>query len=226
MSIDQSKTDHDELHFIDGTYSQSSYAVIARRGSIFLGIRFTGVLDGNLLGIPDTVYVHARLRSARSLSLAEQLDQEAETPSVVDMFEQDVTPDGAWPNIPFEKVDPERASLVIGLFIGSLAADDPSEVITHIQQGEPFRKLLAYAFRYAGQEYRIVRVVPVVNWLINQAKPALVELTSTLEEKRLREKPQKEFKGLLDDHLETVAPHLQHFTTIYQKHKHVGPPAT
>jgi hypothetical protein len=38
------------LHFIDGTSSQLSYAVEARRGHIFLGVRFLGLADGDQFG--------------------------------------------------------------------------------------------------------------------------------------------------------------------------------
>ena len=39
------------LHFIDGTSSQSSYVAVARRGNLFLGVKFTGLTDGKQMGV-------------------------------------------------------------------------------------------------------------------------------------------------------------------------------
>ena len=47
------------LYFMDGTNSQSSYVAVARRGNIFLGVRFTGLTDGKQLGVDGTTYLHA-----------------------------------------------------------------------------------------------------------------------------------------------------------------------
>lgn len=35
------------VHLIDGTGTHQSYAVVARRGNIFLGIKFSGLVDGD-----------------------------------------------------------------------------------------------------------------------------------------------------------------------------------
>ena len=53
------------LYFMDGTNSQSSYVAVARRGNIFLGVRFTGLSDGKQMGVDGTTYLHVRVRSAR-----------------------------------------------------------------------------------------------------------------------------------------------------------------
>lgn len=210
------------LHFIDGTYSHNSYAVLARREDILLGIRFTGMLDGALFGISDAIYLHARVRSARSPALVKQLEQEPSANNVVEIFKQNLTPAGAWPKISFDKVDNKRASLMIGLFVGGPPIDDPFAMLAHIKEGEPFRKLFAYVIRRAGQEHRIARAKVVVDWLVEQAKPALDGLKSSQHENKVTQKAQSEFKSTFGDQPEAVAPHLQHFNQIYQKHKQAG----
>ena len=59
---------------IDGTGSQQSYGVVARRGNIFVGIKFFGLVDRAGFGLPGTTYLHARLRSARVVKLTALLD--------------------------------------------------------------------------------------------------------------------------------------------------------
>jgi hypothetical protein len=81
------------LHFIDGSGSHSSYAAVARRGSIFLGIRFSGLTDGQQLGVPGKTYLHARMRSARDQALAEKLDLESGADNVMGLFAPQTTTD-------------------------------------------------------------------------------------------------------------------------------------
>ena len=99
------------LHFIDGTSSQRSYAVVARRGHVFLGVRFLGLVDGDQLGVPGKTYLHARVRSARDQALADKLDLEGGPDNVINLFPPQLALDEAWPGFTFEKIDGERASL-------------------------------------------------------------------------------------------------------------------
>ena len=92
------------LHFIDGSGSQSSYAAVARRGNIFLGIRFSGLTDGHQLGVPGKTYLHARMRSARDQALAEKLDLESGADNVIGLFAHQLALDEAWPGLTFEKI--------------------------------------------------------------------------------------------------------------------------
>src|SRR3984957_6023196 len=94
-----------DLHFIDGSSSHSSYAVVARRGSIFLGVRFSGLTDGQQLGVPGKTYLHARMRSARDQALAEKLDLESGADKIINLFAQQLALDEAWPGFTFEKVN-------------------------------------------------------------------------------------------------------------------------
>ena len=91
------------LHFIDGTSSQRSYAVVARRGHVFLGVRFLGLADGDQLGVPGKTYLHARVRSARDQALADKLDLEGGPDNVINLFPPQLALDEAWPGFTFER---------------------------------------------------------------------------------------------------------------------------
>ena len=207
-----------KVHLIDGTGSHQSYGVVARRGSIFLGIKFTGLADGARFDLAGTTYLHARLRSARVVKLAALLDSTKGQAKVFDICLHQLSLDGAWPNLSFDKVDAERASLEIGLFIkGSLTADT-SAVITRIQQGDLFRKLGAYMIASAGPENCILDVGTLSQWLTEQAKPALNALTKKVATEQMTEAAHQEFGGMVEQEMETVGPHMQQLNALYQKH--------
>jgi hypothetical protein len=124
------------LHFIDGTSSQHSYAVVARRGHVFLGIKFLGLADGDQMGVPGKTYLHARVRSARDQGLAEKLDLESSADNVINLFQPQLALDEAWPGFTFGKIDTERASLILGMFINGSLIDDTDVVIAH-RGGQP-----------------------------------------------------------------------------------------
>ena len=143
------------LHFIDGTSSQLSYAVVARRGHIFLGVRFLGLADGDQLGVPGKTYLHARVRSARDQALADKLDLEGGPDNVINLFPPQLALDEAWPGFTFEKIDAERASLILGMFINGSLIDDTDAVIARIEEANLFRKLVDCVIDRAGPEHSI-----------------------------------------------------------------------
>ena len=130
------------LHFIDGTNSQLSYGVVARRGHNFLGVRFSGLVDGDQFGMPGKTYLHARVRSARDQALAGKLDLESSADNVINLFPPQLPLDEAWPGFTFEKIDAERASLILGMFINGSLLDDTDAVIKRIEEASLFRKLV------------------------------------------------------------------------------------
>ena len=150
------------LHFMDGTGSQGSYAAIARRGSVFLGIRLLGLMDSIKLGVPGKTYLHARVRSARSHVLAQQLDLEAGAENVVNLSQHQLALDAAWPNLTFEKVDEERASLLLGVFIDGSFPEETDLVVDRLEKADLFRKFVDYLINRAGPEYRESRGCMVV----------------------------------------------------------------
>jgi hypothetical protein len=138
-----------DLHFIDGTESHASYAVVARRGSVFLGIRFSGITRGEQLGAPGRVYLQIRVRSARDQALADKLDAEAGDNNVVNLLDKQLPLDAAWPGLTFEKVDSERASVVVGMFIAGSVPAEGDKVVARIKEADLFRKLVDYVVEAA-----------------------------------------------------------------------------
>ena len=211
------------LHFIDGSGSHSSYAAVARRGNIFLGIRFSGLADGHQLGVPGKTYLHARMRSARDQALAEKLDLESGADNVIGLFPQQLALDEAWPGVTFEKVDAERASLQIGMFIDGSLTDDTDAVIARIEEAGLFRKLVDYVVERAGLEYRIVRAKVVAAWMSDHSKPMLDVLQKAAVRHKIAVAAQKEFAGTVEDQIEIVGSHVQQLNAIYQKLKQATP---
>jgi hypothetical protein len=207
------------LHFIDGSGSHSSYAAVARRGSIFLGIRFSGLTDGQQLGVPGKTYLHARMRSARDQALAEKLDIESGADNVLHLHGAQFSLDEVWPSFTFEKANAERASQQIGMFINGSLTDDTDAVITRIEEAGLFRKLVDYAIHGAGLEYQIARAKAVATSLSNQAKPTLDDLKKAAAHHKIAVAAQKEFAEIVEGKLEVVAPYAQQLNAIYQKHK-------
>ena len=206
------------LHFIDGTSSQRSYAAVARRGHVFLGVRFLGLVDGDQLGVPGKTYLHARVRSARDQALADKLDLEVGPDNVVNLFQPQLALDGAWPGFTFEKVDAERASLILGMFINGSLINDADAVIARIEEASLCRKLVDCVIDQAGPEHSIARAKLVAAWMADQARPVLAGLTKAAEHQKIVLAAQKEFAGLVEGQVEVVGPHLQQLNTIYHKH--------
>jgi len=206
------------LHFIDGTSSQLSYAVVARRGHIFLGVRFLGLVDGDQLGVPGKTYLHARVRSARDQALADKLDLESSAENVINLFQPQLALDEAWPGFTFEKIDDKRASLILGMFINGSLTDDTDAVIARIADADLFRKLVDYVVGRACLEYSIARAKLVAMWMADQAKPSLAELTKAAAQQEIVLAAQKEFAELVEGEVEVVGPHLQQLNNIYHKH--------
>jgi hypothetical protein len=212
------KADRSTLHFLDGSTSLSSYAAIARRGNVFLGIKFSGLVDGSPVGAAGKSYLHVRLRSARNPDLANKLDQKPGVKNVITLAEHQLTLDKAWPKFAFENVSADRASLTVGMFIDGSLDSDTHAVVARIKAGNLFLKLVNYAIDNAGAEYRIAPTKVVAAWLVDQAKPALEGLLQVKEVMTIAPEVKKEFKKLIDEQVEAVGPHLQQLKAIYQKH--------
>jgi hypothetical protein len=164
------------LRLMDGTSSQQSYAIVARRGDVFLGIKFSGLADGAQFGLPDKTYLNVLLRSARNQGLAAELDLEKPADNIVQLAQPQFALDAAWPSFTFERVNAERASLVIGLFIQGAVDTAIPDVLARIRNGDLFRKLVAHVITAAGPDNCIVDQGRAACWLSDQAKPTLREL--------------------------------------------------
>jgi len=206
------------LHFIDGTSSQLSYAVVARRGHIFLGVRFLGLVDGDQLGVPGKTYLHARVRSARDQALADKLDPEVGPDNVINLFPPQLALDEAWPGFTFEKIDADRASLILGMFINGSLIHDADAVIARIEEASLFRKLVDCVIDQAGPEHSIARAKLIAMWMFDQLKPSLAGLKKAAEHQKIVLEAQKEFAELVEGQIEVVGPHLQQLDAIYHNH--------
>jgi hypothetical protein len=185
---------------------------------IFLGVRFLGLADGNQLGVPGKTYLHARVRSARNQVLADKLDLEGGPDNVINLFPPQLALDEAWPGFTFEKIDAERASLILGMFINGSLIDNPDAVIARIVDASLFRKLVDYVIDRADSQYGIVRAKLIAMWMADQAKPILAGLKKAAEHQKIVLEAQKEFAGLVEGQVEVVGPHLQQLNAIYHNH--------
>jgi hypothetical protein len=83
IKIPRKADNFSDLHLMDGTSSPQGYAIMARRGDVFLGIKFSGLAEGAQFGMPDKAYLNVLLRSARDEALAAELDLEKPADNVV-----------------------------------------------------------------------------------------------------------------------------------------------
>jgi hypothetical protein len=203
------------LYFLSG--STSSYAVIARRRNVFLGVRFAGLMDGSQLGVPGKSYLYVRLRSARDEMLATELDQKAGTNNIVHLSDQHLPLADAWPAITFEKIDATRASMVLGMIIAGSLPDKTHEVIGRIKENDLLHKLVDHAMALAGAVNCIAKPDIVAGWLASQANPELEDFLKKKHQLVLLAMAQKAFKQATADQLEAPGPHLQQLQLIYSK---------
>lgn len=203
------------LRYLDGTESAKSYAAVARRGTIVLGLKFVGVVDGARFGIADKTYVQARVRSARALDLTTEL---GENGNVVSLSEQQLTLTTAWPAFAFEKADEKRASCLVGAFVAGSLIEDAAGVIAQLEKGDVFRDIAAFTITRAGKEFAILQVDHLTAWLRSQAGPSLAGLKQAIHLQVARRQAQTEFSSLIGAKLDGVAQHGQILQTLFMKH--------
>ncbi|MEA2730504.1 MAG: hypothetical protein QOD93_4893 [Acetobacteraceae bacterium] len=216
-SISRRKKQFPGLRLMDGTSTRQSYAIVARRGDVFLGIKFSGLAEGAQFGLPDRTYLNVLLRSARNQDLAAELDLE-KPDNVVHLTLPQFALDAAWPGLTFERVNAERASLVIGLFIQGTRDTEIPDVLARIRNGNLFRKLVAYAAAAAGPDNCIVDQERAACWLSNQSKPTLRELRKKFVVEQAAVLAQAEFGEAIKGQGELIAPHNQNLKAIFQRH--------
>jgi hypothetical protein len=213
-----SKDKFSDLRLMDGTSSQQSYAILARRGDVFLGIKFSGLAEGKQFGLPDKAYLNVFMRSARNESLAAELDLKKSADNVVHLAQPQFALDAAWPSFTFERVNAERASLVIGLFIQGAVDTAIPDVLARIRNGDLFRKLVAHVITAAGPDNCIVKEETAAGWLSDHAKPTLRELRKKFVVDQAAMLARNEFAEKIKDQGELIASHNQHLKAIFQKH--------
>ena len=77
-----------------GTQSGPSYMAFARKGGMALGVKFVAIKEGAALGVADTTWIGARLRSAPEDGLFDD-----ENGKVVKLQKPAQSPADAWPEV-------------------------------------------------------------------------------------------------------------------------------
>lgn len=143
----------EKIKMINGTSSSNSYAEFGRRGNIALAVKFYGLADGAMYNAPGYTFVRARLRSCWDNSVQpEQAAPETSDETVVE-FPEKLTLDKAWNgDIVWEKVNGDRASTQIGVFIRGNAKDQPDILGKQLEDKKLAREMTDYLFSLLGDE--------------------------------------------------------------------------
>ena len=99
INIPRKADNFSDLHLMDGTASQQSYAIVACRGDVFLGVKFSSLAEGAQFGLSDKAYLNVLLRSARDEALAAELDLVKPADNVVHLAQPQFALDAAWPGL-------------------------------------------------------------------------------------------------------------------------------
>lgn len=207
------------LHFINGTETVKSYAALARRGDIFLSLKFLGVSAGAKIGAVGVSYLQVRVRSARDPALAAMLDKKKAPCTVISLAEKQLSLGEAWPNFQFAKVDHQRASVGIGMFVHGDLDTQADIVATRIKEAKLLHKLVDYVSTQAGTDNCIADPGLVGDWLMDQAAPTLNAMIIFANNQKHKAAALKTFASEIASQLEIPGPHEQHLQAIYLKHK-------
>lgn len=189
--------------FIDGTASQQSYIVVARKGNVVLGLKPLGLQDGQMTGVPGKTYMFARVRSASAGDLFDELDAETgHKPQNYDFSE-------AWPTIKFNKKNSERASAIYGAYLDGSLASEPHKVLEQLENGGLIEKMADAVIQMAGEENIVVRYGTLIGWLHEQLDPLIEKYKHQLKVTGEFQQHIDETKGEFGFHQETLKEMLQ-----------------
>lgn len=146
-----------------GTNGSPDYIVIAGRGDVALGIKPGPMYDGLKMNVPGTVFVSARLRSARVDGKAYTPPEESNgfSPNPPSLRE-------AWPNVTWEKADDKRASTTIGALIRGNASKPGPEAdafVAKLKDGTVAGRLADYLFELIGEKHMLLSREELVHHL-------------------------------------------------------------
>lgn len=205
-------TDNAGLRFLDGSSSYKSYLIIALRGDVALGIRPLGMLDGSSMGVPGKSYLHARLRSAKApVGLAAQYTADGEE-NVVKLGDQKLAFDEAWPDIEFHRVDPERSSTMVGVFLRGSITLEPKVVLDRLDEEDFIGKMALYVTEKAGPENMILRPQAIAAWLHEQLDPMFKQVKAKIA-------ATEAFSKHIDSHVEVFGFQAKLLAKLYDKHQ-------
>jgi hypothetical protein len=207
---------------MDGSSSRRSYAIVARRESIALGIKFEGMADGTGFGLPGKTYVGFRIRSARCPEGGPDCGANPDPGNVVSLAQHQLQPSKAWPGLSFEKINDERASLVVGRFVDGSIATQTAAVLAQLQGGEVFTELVEYLANRVQPKQWVVEKDALRQWLLTQARPHLRALTKKIVVEQAAALAHQEFAATVNSQPERVAAHRKEWRAIFQKHVLAG----
>ena len=137
-----------EFKMMPGTQSGPSYMAFARNGGMALGVKFIAIKEGAALGVADTTWIGARLRSAPEGGLFAE-----ENGKVVKLQKYADSPAEAWPEIIWQKADDYRASTVTGVFLrGSFkgSAESRAALLEALAGKKLVNQMVDYLVQVAG----------------------------------------------------------------------------
>ena len=147
----------EKIKMINGTSSSNSYAEFGRRGNIALAVKFYVLADGAMYNAPGYTFVSARLRSCWDHGAQPSQEAPASGDETVVAFPEKLTLDKAWnTDIVWEKVNSDRASTQIGVFIRGNAKDQPEILAKQLEDKKLARDMTGYLFSLLGDESHAV----------------------------------------------------------------------
>ncbi len=179
-----------EFKMMPGTQSGPSYMAFARNGGMALGVKFIAIKEGAALGVPDTTWIGARLRSAPEGALFAD-----EKGKIVKLQKYADSPAEAWPEIIWQKADDYRASTVTGVFLrGSFKGSPESRaaLLEALSGKKLVNQMADYLVQVAGSENLTVQKRDLVAFLDGQLSPAIEAIKTQVE---VSDKIQKEMEA-------------------------------
>lgn len=163
-----------EVTMMKGTEGKKDYMAFAAKNGMALGIKPVAIADGGRLGVPETTWFGARLRSATEKGVFEEAAEEGES-NVVTFKKTADSPAGAWPNITWEKKDDKRASTTIGVLLpGShKSSAQAKQLMVEIEDKKLATKMVDYLEFIVGKENFVISRDDAIEWFDAQYAPIL-----------------------------------------------------
>lgn len=179
----------ENFKYVDGTTSNKSYAVFARRGDCVLALRPYPMASAAMFGHPDKSLIQVRIRSTKNPGLQFVQDE-----GNVTSLSQHVNyaPADAWPSIEFEKSSPEYASAQVALFMRGTMKDDEQLVamMEKLVNGDFVEKLVSELVARVGEENLVIRPTTIEAYLrekMGLTQEKLEKVKARLEAKKADE---------------------------------------
>jgi hypothetical protein len=199
------------IHLMRGTDGDFDYLLIARRGGIGLGLKVLGLRPGDFYNMEGKVYLHFRLRSSAAPDQAKDEEQ------VVQLSEQKLGLDTAWPNVKFEKTNEVRASTVFGVFInGQINSEEGEQTLKEVLEGGHIEKVVDFLIDVAGPETMVLQPKTMSDWIREKLQPGIAQIAGYLEQHKKVAATHKAFKDKMSTaEASAVGFHAAQMKSIY-----------